>query len=68
LAIVQISLIRVRISPAEAEPSLTIKLPWISEIRALPIKKFLSPNSSISFPAGISLGFLKIQPALAAIG
>ena len=60
--------IRVRISSAVAPPSLTMKLPCTSETRALPTVKFLKPSSSISFPAGVWSGFLKMQPALAATG
>src|SRR4029453_4311368 len=39
-----------------------------SDTRAFPTHKFLSPNSSTSFPAGHESGFLKMQPALLAAG
>src|SRR5271154_1885760 len=57
-----------RTSSAVAPPSLTMKLPCTSDTRAEPTARFLRPSSSISLPAGIGPGFLKMQPALGAAG
>ena len=42
---------------------LTIKLPCFSDTSASPMRVPLSPVASISLPAGIVRGFLKMDPA-----
>src|SRR6266404_5649433 len=45
-----------------------MKFPCTCDTRAFPTREFFRPNSSTSFPAGMLSGFLKMQPALLAIG
>ena len=53
---------------AVAPPWLTTKLPWTSETAAWPQVVPLRPSESIRRPAGMSSGFLKVQPAEAMTG
>ena len=57
-----------RTSQAVACPSFTMKFPCTSETTAPPTRVPLRPSSSMSLPAGIAGGFLKMHPALGAAG
>ena len=49
---------------ADALPKLIIKLACLSETSALPTLKPYNPQSSKSFAAKVSFGFLNVEPAV----
>ena len=68
MASFRIMSIRMVMSRALAWPRLMMKLACTSDTQASPTQAFFRPSSSMSLPAGISSGFLKMQPALAPTG